>query len=98
MSNNPVHDRIRQDIGDNETMYQGDDIDSIRAATRAMTPRRDQPGQTTTYGFGSVHPGGLNFVFCDGSVQLVSYDIEGEIHQRLGTRDDGLSVHDLGGY
>lgn len=95
---NPDRYEDGQDIGDNETMYQGDDIDSIRAATRAMTPRRDQPGQTTTYGFGSVHPGGLNFVFCDGSVQLVSYDIEGEIHQRLGTRDDGLSVHDLGGY
>jgi prepilin-type processing-associated H-X9-DG protein len=86
------------DIGDNENMWQGDDIDSIRAATRALTPRQDQPGQTSTYGFGSIHPGGLNFVFCDGSVQLVSYDIDGEIHQRLGTRDDGLSVHDLGGY
>lgn len=86
------------DIGDNENMYQGDDIDSIRAASRALTPRQDQPGQTSTYGFGSIHPGGLNFVFCDGSVQLVSYDIDGEIHQRLGTRDDGLSVHDLSGY
>jgi prepilin-type processing-associated H-X9-DG protein len=95
---NPDHYDTGYDIGDNENMYQGDDIDSIRGATRIFAPRQDQPGQTSTYGFGSAHPSVLNFVFCDGSVHPISYTIHADIHVRLGNRDDGLSVNDLGGY
>jgi hypothetical protein len=42
--------------------------------------------------FGSAHSAGCYFAMCDGSVQLVSYDIDAEMHRRLGNRHDGLVV------
>ena len=36
--------------------------------------------------------GGANFVFCDGSVRTISYQIDREVHRRLGNRTDGLAI------
>ncbi len=36
----------------------------------------------------SHHPGGVNFAYCDGSVQFVSDDIDFDTYQLLGTRDE----------
>ena len=33
-----------------------------------------------------------NVVLCDGSVRMVNYTIEAEIHVRLGNRKDGLVI------
>ena len=38
---------------------------------------------------GSAHPGGMNAVMCDGSVQTISYDIDPITYSFLGARDDG---------
>ena len=38
---------------------------------------------------GSYHPGGANFSMCDGSVRMLSDDIEYATYQRLGARADG---------
>jgi prepilin-type processing-associated H-X9-DG protein len=43
----------------------------------------------TAQGFKSRHKGGAQFVFCDGSVQFLSENIDYITYQRLGDRRDG---------
>jgi prepilin-type processing-associated H-X9-DG protein len=52
---------------------------------------QDQSGFADATLFGSPHSGGCQFVFCDGSVHLVNYSIDGATHERLARRNDGLS-------
>jgi prepilin-type processing-associated H-X9-DG protein len=44
------------------------------------------------FSFGSAHPGGFNMAFCDGSVHLLSYEIDSTVHAMLSDRQDGQSV------
>jgi prepilin-type N-terminal cleavage/methylation domain-containing protein/prepilin-type processing-associated H-X9-DG protein len=37
--------------------------------------------------FGSAHPGGINVVFADGSVQTINYDVDLDVFNALGTRN-----------
>ncbi len=46
----------------------------------------------TSWGFKSRHPGGVNFVFCDGSVHFVSQSIDMLTYQLLGAKNDGQPV------
>jgi prepilin-type processing-associated H-X9-DG protein len=46
----------------------------------------------TSLGYKSQHPGGAQFVFCDGSVQFLSETINYLNYQRLGCRRDGNAV------
>lgn len=46
----------------------------------------------TSAGFRSDHPGGAQFVFCDGSVQFLPQDIDYITYQKLGDRRDGEPV------
>jgi prepilin-type N-terminal cleavage/methylation domain-containing protein/prepilin-type processing-associated H-X9-DG protein len=43
----------------------------------------------TAMGFKSRHPGGVNFVFCDGSVHFLNEALDHTAYQRLGARADG---------
>jgi prepilin-type processing-associated H-X9-DG protein len=47
---------------------------------------------TTSQGFKSRHPGGAQFVFCDGSIHFLSETIDYRNYQRLGSRRDGEPV------
>jgi len=47
---------------------------------------------TTSQGFKSMHPGGAQFVFSDGSVQFLTQTIDYVMYQRLGDRRDGFPV------
>lgn len=38
--------------------------------------------------FGSAHTSGTNFVFCDGSVRMINYAVDGLIFEHLGDRAD----------
>jgi prepilin-type N-terminal cleavage/methylation domain-containing protein/prepilin-type processing-associated H-X9-DG protein len=43
----------------------------------------------TSQGFKSKHPGGAQFVFCDGSVHFLNQSIQYRTYQQLGDRRDG---------
>ncbi|MEO1498517.1 MAG: DUF1559 domain-containing protein [Planctomycetota bacterium] len=43
--------------------------------------------QWNVFHFGSAHPGGINAVFADGSVRTVSFDVDAELFNALGTRN-----------
>jgi prepilin-type N-terminal cleavage/methylation domain-containing protein/prepilin-type processing-associated H-X9-DG protein len=72
----------------------GFDIDINRWVNNSSAgwPQRDRRGVENDSAFGSAHANAFNMVFCDGAVHSISYDIEGEVHRRLGVRNDKLPV------
>ncbi len=40
----------------------------------------------------SLHPGGVNVLFCDGRVRFISEDIDQQIYFAIGTRDGGENI------
>lgn len=81
------------DLGDDQSLFVGYDLDNTRWTTRPWTPLPDR--SLPAYDrFGSAHPSGCQFVFCDGSVKAISYSIDAEVHRRLGNRQDGRPIDD----
>ena len=80
--------------GDNLPMYVGYDIDTTRHTAfnpdgEPLPPLQDRIGLQAIERFGSAHPGGLHMSFCDGSVHLLSFDIDPDLHRYNGDRSDG---------
>jgi prepilin-type processing-associated H-X9-DG protein len=53
------------------------------------------PSSTTRnlgYQFGSAHSAGINTVFADGHVTLISFNVDVETFNAIGHRDDGLAI------
>ena len=93
------------DGGDNQSAYQGHDVDTIRfveANFSGSTPsplyrpwiRQDTQGWPNYHIFGSPHPSGCQFAFCDGSVRTINFTIDFETLRRLANQKDGLVVDD----
>lgn len=80
-----------QDKGDNECVYNGYNRDTIRS-THPLNPPKQDAAAVEQYSFGSAHPGGFHMGFGDGSVRYLPFDIDAQVHQYLGVRDDGRSV------
>jgi prepilin-type processing-associated H-X9-DG protein len=49
-------------------------------------------GQQSTLAFGSMHPGGAQFVFVDGSTHFLSQDVDPVLYRGLGSRNGGEAV------
>ncbi|MBN2577483.1 MAG: DUF1559 domain-containing protein [Pirellulales bacterium] len=100
---NPDHYQTGLDAADNETMYMGENEDIVRftawkgpndteTANSNYVPRRDRPGYPHIDIFGSAHPSGCNFLFCDGSVETISYNVDPWIFNYLGGRNDKQTI------
>lgn len=78
-----------KDIGDNESMYNGHCSDVVRFGR--LPPQRDvllSADTLKTQRFGSAHPGGCHMAMCDGSVQVIAYEIDREVHRSRACRLD----------
>ena len=83
-----------RDPGDNETAYASHNSDNYRTvALRWGPPLRDQSGGTKQI-FGGPHEAGFQMAFCDGSVRLVAFSIDRQIHLAQGTRNGEEVVTD----
>jgi prepilin-type N-terminal cleavage/methylation domain-containing protein len=76
------------------SMYVGVQDDIYRSAflhssgRPAYVPLPDRDGLAVDQFFGSAHQAGCQFAYCDGSVQLVSYDVEPLVHWQSAHRND----------
>jgi prepilin-type processing-associated H-X9-DG protein len=75
---------------DNEGYSDGWDWDVMRYST--VAPSKDIPGVGPTGAFGGIHTGGFMAVFCDGSVKMISYNIQLGTIELLCNRSDGQVV------
>jgi prepilin-type N-terminal cleavage/methylation domain-containing protein/prepilin-type processing-associated H-X9-DG protein len=74
----------------------GWDFDVIRSTMWPVAQDDNEPIgdalDALKWAFGSAHPGGINAVLADGSVQTISYGVDQELFNRLGHRDDGEPI------
>lgn len=86
---NPDHYLTGADPGDFGSIYTGYSLDNGRFCYPGSQPLRDRKGLTMHNDFGGPHPGSVNFLFCDGAVQTVSFSIASRTYQSLANRYDG---------
>lgn len=86
--------RTGKDAGDDQSWNVGFDRDIYRWTDWGMglEPRQDKLGEENTFRFGSSHPIAMGFVFADGSVHSIAYDIDSGVHAALSNRKDGSVV------
>ena len=87
----PDHYFDGEDPGDNGNYSCGFDVDSLRASFQGPQ-LQDNTGIVNWERWGSAHTTGARFVFCDGSVHVISYSIDQTTNTRLANRADGQPI------
>ncbi len=83
------HYATNRDLGYDQAFVVGVDLDINRWTIEPPWP----DGEESNYrSFGSAHPGYFNMAFCDGSVRSTDFNIDRELHRRLGNRRDGRAT------
>ena len=92
----PDHYATGMSGGDNESAMMGDNQDVSRwsgnTPSSLWPPSPDTPGFYYHCAFGSAHANGFQMAFCDGSVQMLNYTIDPEVHRCLASRMDGITI------
>jgi len=74
------------DPGDNESPYTGVNVDHTRGTSREIGLFPDTLGIPNKFAFGSAHGVGFHMTMCDGSAELVDFDIDPAVHETRGSR------------
>jgi prepilin-type N-terminal cleavage/methylation domain-containing protein/prepilin-type processing-associated H-X9-DG protein len=64
----------------------------VRIDGTTSFPCNDYRNWMTSQAYKSDHPGGAQFVFCDGSVNFLSNTVDYLTYQQMGSRNDGESL------
>jgi prepilin-type N-terminal cleavage/methylation domain-containing protein len=89
---NPLNYTVSGDVGDNEAATEGFDDDNSRGAGPGNEPVPDTLGESHHLVFGSAHVAGFHMAFCDGSVHMIEYNIDPDVHSHLANRADGQTI------
>jgi prepilin-type N-terminal cleavage/methylation domain-containing protein len=93
--------QIRKFEGDDRGWSDGWDFDIVRST--GVQPKQDHAIPAAEYNqaalwwqerirFGSAHSGGLQAVFGDSSVHTITFDIDRDVFNKLGNRNDGQAL------
>jgi prepilin-type N-terminal cleavage/methylation domain-containing protein len=89
------------DSGDNQPLFQGYDVDTVRFAGLSNPPYIDMSeAEAATFPsafpphnlFGSAHAGAFNYARCDGSVHSLTYEVDATIWGYMANIKDGQTV------
>ncbi len=86
---NPNHYETGEAKNDDQGLYVGFDRDTLRVSSFDYPPLADRAGLSSDHSFGSAHAAGWHAAFCDGTVRMLPYVLDAEVHRRLGNRKDG---------
>lgn len=82
---------VNGDWHDDQGWIDGWDPDTMRYG--AFRPERDKAGGVSGYEFGSAHSNGINGLFSDGSVRLISYSVDPTQFNWMTDRMDGNPIN-----
>jgi prepilin-type processing-associated H-X9-DG protein len=74
---------------DDQSLFVGYDSDTLRTTDLNYPPVSDVSSVTSDHSFGSAHGSGFNMAMADGSVSMISFHVNLNVHQTRGNRMDG---------